>query len=323
METGNRFFSPMVAPVPPTTNNSYVIQSISHFTAIRKCLESLYLKNATMARHIGVGDDNFWDSSELAALKARTQALMNSQCAAKSGNLLIKSDPESFPQSETLPHSDDTAKVEAKRSEKQKPAARIPHDFTKKGFMRVPLLSRILNKPNRMSRLCTCPNCTSGLGEIFLKSDGTKRKIHICFVCGKTYGKTSHLTAHLRWHNNERPFQCSFQTCSKAFTRSDELQRHMRTHTGDKKFVCNFCNKRFTRSDHLNKHKKIHTSISPIERRATRRGFPVLPMPQQLNPFLPSLYPKTNERSLSSVISSADSGLITDHLNNLLSSADL
>lgn len=84
------------------------------------------------------------------------------------------------------------------------------------------------------------------------------RKVHLCALCGKTYGKTSHLKAHLRWHNDERPFRCIYPLCTKAFTRSDELQRHMRTHTGEKRFACDQCDKRFMRSDHLNKHKKTH-----------------------------------------------------------------
>lgn len=65
-------------------------------------------------------------------------------------------------------------------------------------------------------------------------SDPTKKKQHICHItgCGKIYGKTSHLRAHLRWHTGERPFVCTWSYCGKRFTRSDELQRHKRTHTG-------------------------------------------------------------------------------------------
>ncbi|VDL89490.1 unnamed protein product [Schistocephalus solidus] len=129
--------------------------------------------------------------------------------------------------------------------------------------------------PGRRCRRCTCPNCIASVctattvsqanhgASTKLALDDTesrnvKRKFHICVLCGKTYGKTSHLTAHLRWHNNERPFRCIFQTCDKAFTRSDELQRHIRTHTGEKRFACTMCDKRFMRSDHLSKHKKVH-----------------------------------------------------------------
>ncbi|KAB0358909.1 hypothetical protein FD754_003065 [Muntiacus muntjak] len=90
--------------------------------------------------------------------------------------------------------------------------------------------------------------------------DPGKKKQHICHMqgCGKVYGKTSHLRAHLRWHTGERPFMCTWSFCGKRFTRSDELQRHKRTHTGEKKFACPECPKRFMRSDHLSKHIKTH-----------------------------------------------------------------
>ncbi|XP_076871712.1 transcription factor Sp3 isoform X2 [Brachyhypopomus gauderio] len=104
---------------------------------------------------------------------------------------------------------------------------------------------------------CTCPNCKEAGGR---GSSMGKKKQHICHIpgCGKVYGKTSHLRAHLRWHSGERPFICSWSYCGKRFTRSDELQRHRRTHTGEKKFVCPECSKRFMRSDHLAKHIKTH-----------------------------------------------------------------
>ncbi|KAM9319893.1 LOW QUALITY PROTEIN: transcription factor Sp1 [Gastrophryne carolinensis] len=113
----------------------------------------------------------------------------------------------------------------------------------------------------RMRReACTCPYCKDNEGRS--NTDPGKKKQHICHMagCGKVYGKTSHLRAHLRWHTGERPFVCSWMFCGKRFTRSDELQRHKRTHTGEKKFVCPECPKRFMRSDHLSKHIKTHTN---------------------------------------------------------------
>jgi len=89
-------------------------------------------------------------------------------------------------------------------------------------------------------------------------------KRYVCSYpsCNKSYVKASHLTAHKRLHNGERPFACQAEDCSRSFTRRDELQRHQLTHTGVKNYACAFCGKRFLRRDHTLKHMKVHMSKS-------------------------------------------------------------
>ena len=139
------------------------------------------------------------------------------------------------------------------------------------------LLKHSHNMASRRCRRCKCPNCEDGTTN----HDENKKRQHVCHVpgCGKVYGKTSHLKAHLRWHAGERPFTCGWVFCNKSFTRSDELQRHLRTHTGEKRFVCKECGKRFTRSDHLNKHIKTHEKRAEREKERSRSSPASSPAP--------------------------------------------
>lgn len=109
-------------------------------------------------------------------------------------------------------------------------------------------------------KACDCPNCKkwrSNHNSLTIE-ELAKKRTHNCHKCPKEYNKTSHLRAHLRAHDNYRPYKCDFTNCGKSFTRSDELKRHKRIHNDDRNFLCKICKKKFLRSDHLNKHLLTH-----------------------------------------------------------------
>lgn len=200
---------------------------------------------------------SFWQSSEWVALKATSHAclsdLLHSQlhyppAQEEPLNLKVQKRPrsptpdcgEGLPTASPVP----TGSLSSSESAAAAAAASSSSSSTKQ-------------EATRRCRKCGCPNCTAeALGLMMGTRDGPK--IHVCAQCGKEYRKTSQLDAHIRAHNDERPFVCTFLPCTRAFTRSDELQRHIRIHTGEKRFVCEICHKGFTRSDHFRKHRKVH-----------------------------------------------------------------
>lgn len=84
-----------------------------------------------------------------------------------------------------------------------------------------------------------------------------------CPVCGKCFGRISHVRRHQLLHTGDKPYQC--EVCQERFTRIENRDRHMAVHTKMRPYSCSMCSKGFTQLNRLKVHMLIHTGDRPIE----------------------------------------------------------
>lgn len=82
-----------------------------------------------------------------------------------------------------------------------------------------------------------------------------------CEICGIQYGTSSHLSAHMKIHNESKPFLCNI--CGKSFVIKRYLTVHLKTHSTEKPLTCRFCGKGFVQKvrNYLICNNNIHSNI--------------------------------------------------------------
>ncbi|XP_066947659.1 zinc finger protein 420-like [Macrobrachium rosenbergii] len=128
-----------------------------------------------------------------------------------------------------------------------------------------------------------------------------------CQICGKAFGRKSHLTRHIKLHVNKEIHDC--EICGKRFLQSAYLKAHVSTvHAAvkqelEKIFGCPICDKKFGRMSHLKRHMKLHVGGETYDCKVCGKK------------FLQNSNLKSHEKSHADLLTSIDEGLVKRHVD--------
>nr|CAB3267982.1 ZF(C2H2)-13 zinc finger protein [Phallusia mammillata] len=95
---------------------------------------------------------------------------------------------------------------------------------------------------------------------------------HQCSECTFSSDQKHNLIAHMRVHNDEKPFRCD--VCEKTFRREHHLKDHVVRHTGKKQFNCGVCSKTFVTKTLATTHEeKVHFKKKPYQCKVCKESF--------------------------------------------------
>ncbi|XP_077299423.1 uncharacterized protein LOC143920413 [Arctopsyche grandis] len=95
------------------------------------------------------------------------------------------------------------------------------------------------------------------------KNSDTRRKLHDCDICSKSFNRKDYLNIHMRLHAGVKPYICDI--CSKTFTTKQIISVHMGIHTGVKPHICYICSKKFIQKHQIIAHMGTHTKVKPYK----------------------------------------------------------
>ncbi|XP_077298944.1 uncharacterized protein LOC143920107 [Arctopsyche grandis] len=115
---------------------------------------------------------------------------------------------------------------------------------------------------NALDKMCsTISELDHKINSVTQKNSDTRRKLHYCDICSKSFNRKAKLSEHMSVHTGVKPLKCDI--CSKSFNIKYKLSEHMSVHSGVKPYKCDVCFKSFPSKYRLSVHMDIHTGVRP------------------------------------------------------------
>ncbi|KAL7634091.1 UNVERIFIED_CONTAM: hypothetical protein RMT77_015419 [Armadillidium vulgare] len=110
-----------------------------------------------------------------------------------------------------------------------------------------------------------CTKCPVQFKSVVAYNDHMKKHnggfLYTCYVCKKTFSKSSNLIAHENIHKaNSQKFYCDY--CKTEFSQLGNLSRHLKKNTDRDSYSCSKCSSKFETGCLLRKHLQIHSESS-------------------------------------------------------------
>ncbi|CAG9823423.1 unnamed protein product [Phaedon cochleariae] len=79
-----------------------------------------------------------------------------------------------------------------------------------------------------------------------------------CDICNKRMSSGYGFQYHIKIHQNDKKYVCTFEGCTRSFLLKDILKKHMLTHTEPRTYPCHLCDRVFRTLDMYRYHIRHH-----------------------------------------------------------------